>query len=158
MKTYLLDTNIWSYWYRQESFVLQKIKLLEKDSFICLSSVVWGEIIYGARANTKFDFTSYRQFIYQVKPMILQIDKNVSEVYGELRAKLFEKFTEKNGRGAKRPEQLIDPITATQIGIDENDLWIVSQAITYDMTLITSDKMNKIFSITPPTLKYEIWR
>jgi predicted nucleic acid-binding protein len=86
----------------------------------------------------------------------LPIDEYVSDVYGELRASLFEKYIQKGKN--KRPEQLIDPVTATEIGIDENDLWIVAQAITYNLTLVTNDKMRRIFSVTPKELKHEIWQ
>ena len=156
MEAYLFDTNIWSKWFRAELFVSNKIGQIDKTSIICLSSIVWGEVIYGAKANKTFDFKSYSDFIHQSKPIILPIDKRVSDVYGELRTSLFEKYIRKGKN--KRPEQLIDPVTATEIGIDENDLWITSQAITYNLTLITNDKMQRIFSITPKELKYEIWQ
>jgi tRNA(fMet)-specific endonuclease VapC len=156
MKSYLFDTNIWSEWFRAEPFVLNRIGQLDKISKIYLSSVVWGEVIYGAKANKAFDFKSYSGFIHQSKPIILPIDEYVSDVYGELRASLFEKYIQKGKN--KRPEQLIDPVTATEIGIDENDLWIVAQAITYNLTLVTNDKMRRIFSVTPKELKHEIWQ
>jgi len=155
MEAYLFDTNIWSKWFRAELFVSNKIGQIDKTSIIYLSSIVWGEVIYGAKANKTFDFKSYSDFIHQSKPIILPIDKRVSDVYGELRASLFEKYIRKGKN--KRPEQLIDPVTATEIGIDENDLWITAQAITYNLTLITNDKMQRIFSITPKGLKHEIW-
>jgi predicted nucleic acid-binding protein len=156
MQIYLFDTNIWSKWFREEPFVIDKIAQLDKTSKIFLSCVVLGEATYGAKINKNdFDFESYKEFIHlKAEPLILEIDKHVSEVYGELRAALFDKYLRKK----KRPEQLIDPATATEIGIDENDLWIVSQAITKNLTLITNDKMHRIFSITPKELKYEMWK
>ncbi len=156
MQTYLFDTNIWSKWFRSEPFILNKIRQIDQNSTIYLSVVVWGEVIYGAKASEKFDFKLYRDFIYQSKPVILPLDKSVSEVYGELRASLYKKYLS-NAKNKKHPEQLIDTTTATEIGIDENDLWIVSQAMAYNLTLITNDKMRKIFSITPKELKCEIW-
>jgi predicted nucleic acid-binding protein len=158
MEVYLFDTNIWSKWFRKETFVTEKIAKLDKTSKIFLSSIVWGEVIYGAKANELFDIQSYSDFILnRSEPEIWNIDKHVAGAYGELRAKLFEKLPPKSKK-QKRPEQLIDPVTATEIEIDENDLWIVAQAITHKLTLVTNDKMRKIFSVTPKELKYEIWR
>ncbi len=140
-----------------ESFVADKIAQIDKTSKIFLSSVVWGEVMYGAKANKSFDLKSYSKFIHhRSEPIILPIDRHVSDVYGELRASLFEKYIRKEKN--KRPEQLIDPVTATEIGIDENDLWIVAQAITHNLTLVTNDKMCRIFTVAPKTLKYEMWR
>ena len=84
--------------------------------------------------------------------MILPIDRHVSDVYGELRVALFERYIRKGKN--KRPEQLIDPVTATEIGIDENDLWIVAQAITHNLTLVTNDKMHRIFTVTPKEVNF----
>ncbi len=157
MATYLFDTNIWSKWFRNDTCIITKVNQLDNTSQICLSPIVWGEAIYGAKANKSkgFDFNSYNNFIQQSKPLILPINDYVSEVYGELRALLFEKYIRKGKN--KHPEQLIDPVTATEIGIEENDLWIVAQAMAYNLTLITNDKMRRIFSIVPKELEYEIW-
>lgn len=157
MELYLFDTNIWSKWFRAEPFVLNKINQLDKTSKIFLSCVVWGEVMYGAKANKAFDIKAYSDFIHhQSEQEMLRVDKHISDIYGELRTSLFEKYVRKGKN--KRPEQLIDPVTATEIGIDENDLWITAQAITYNLTLITNDKMQRIFSITPKELKHEIWQ
>jgi predicted nucleic acid-binding protein len=157
MEIYLFDTNVWSKWFREEPFVLNKISQIDKTSKILLSCVVWGEVMYGAKANKAFDVKSYNEFIHhRSEPELLPIDKHISDIYGELRASLFEKYIQKGKN--KRPEQLIDPVTATEIGIDENDLWIVAQAIAYNLTLVTNDKMHRIFTITPKELKHEIWQ
>jgi len=46
----------------------------------------------------------------------------------------------RRGRRVFRPEQLIDPVTSLELKIQENDLWIVAQAITKDLTLVTNDR------------------
>ena len=43
-----------------------------------------------------------------------------------------------------RPEQLLDPITAKELEIQENDLWIAAQAIAHEMVLVTNDRMTRI--------------
>lgn len=159
MTTYLFDTNIWSRWFKADTCVTDKIAQLDETSKIFLSSVVLGEAIYGANVNKPngFDFETYSKLLLdRSEPKILEIDRHVSDVYGQLKASLFEKYNRKGKN--RRPEQLIDPVTATEIGIDENDLWIVAQAITCNLTLVTNDKMHRIFSVTPKELKYEIWQ
>jgi len=159
MKAYLFDTNIWSRWFKADNFVTDKIAQLDGTLKIFLSSVVLGEAIYGANVNKSndFDFKTYSKLLFhRSEPKILEINRHVSDVYGKLKASLFEKYTRKGKN--KRPEQLIDPVTATEIGIDENDLWIVAQAITYNLILVTNDKMNRIFSVTPKKLMHETWR
>ncbi len=44
----------------------------------------------------------------------------------------------------RRAEQLCDPITGRELGIDENDLWIVAQAAERNLVLVTHDKIVRI--------------
>ena len=39
---------------------------------------------------------------------------------------------------------MYDAIAARELGFDENDLWIVAQAVERNLVLVTSDKMNRI--------------
>lgn len=73
---------------------------------------------------------------------------------------LFEKFGPKDKRiDGRRPEQLIDPVTSLQLKIQENDLWIVSQAITRDFTLVTNDKVSlkPLLEVVGGELHIENW-
>jgi predicted nucleic acid-binding protein len=85
--------------------------------------------------------TSFRQFIHGIAPKEFLIDKHVTHDYGRIRARLFEEYgpKEKKRKGL-RPEQLVDPVTSLQLKIQENDLWIVSQAITRDFVFVTNDR------------------
>jgi predicted nucleic acid-binding protein len=88
------------------------------------------------------------------------IDKHVSRDYGRIRARLFEKYGPKDKKKkGLRPEQLIDPVTSLQLGIQENDLWIVSQAITKDFTLVTNDRrsLKPLLEVTDNELNIENW-
>jgi len=40
----------------------------------------------------------------------------------------------------KRIEDLIEPTTGRELGIDENDLWIVSTAVECNLVFITRDQ------------------
>jgi tRNA(fMet)-specific endonuclease VapC len=78
-------------------------------------------------------------------------------VYGDLRARLFEKFApKKRRRKGLRPEELVDPVTAKELGIQENDLWIAAQAIERNLVLVTNDAMARIQEVASE-LKVEDW-
>jgi predicted nucleic acid-binding protein len=73
---------------------------------------------------------------------------------------LFEKFGPKDRRiNGRRPEQLIDPATSLQLKIQENDLWIVSQVITRDFTLVTNDtaSLQPLLEVAGDELHIENW-
>jgi len=162
MECYLFDTNIWSCWYREDGDIIGRVKRLEKSNHIILSSVVWGEAVYGAKiqsAKGDFDFSKYSKLIEAKSlPAICEINRHTADIYGELRAKLFEKNAPKAKRTqGLRPEELKSPASSKELQIQENDLWLVAQAIVYNYTFVTRDKMNEIRSIAPKEFKCENW-
>ncbi len=175
MRDFLIDTNIWGYWFNPNkeplhSNVLKRVAELKHQSEngnnpfkVWISSVTWGEIEFGYRVQTKKDSsleTQFRQFINDIAPIEFQIDKHVTLQYGRIRAMLFEKFGPKDKRiNGRRPEQLIDPVTSLQLKVQENDLWIVSQAITRDFTLVTNDtvSLKPLLDVVSNELHIENW-
>jgi predicted nucleic acid-binding protein len=175
MRDFLIDTNIWEYWFNpkrepQHSNVLKRVGELKqqfengKNPFrVWISSVTWGEIEFGYKCQTKKDGsleTQFRQFIHSIAPIEFIIDKHVTPEYGRIRAMLFEKFGPIDKRiNGRRPEQLIDPVTSLQLKIQENDLWIVSQAITRDFTLVTNDRASfkPLLEVASEELHIENW-
>lgn len=162
MECYLFDTNIWSDWYRKDHGVIERVERLERRDHIILSSVVWGEAVYGANiqsARDRFNFSKYSQLIETNSfSVICKIDKHTARIYGELRAKLFEKYAPKAKRTqGLRPEELKCPTNSKELQIQENDLWLVAQAIVYNYTFVTRDKMNAIKSVAPKKFKCENW-
>jgi predicted nucleic acid-binding protein len=175
MRDFLIDTNIWEYWFNpkrepQHSNVLKRVGEIKqqfengKNPFrVWISSVTWGEIEFGYQVQTKKDGsleTQFRQFIHSIAPIEFIIDKHVTPEYGRIRAMLFEKFGPKDKRiDGRRPEQLIDPVTSLQLKIQENDLWIVSQAITRDFTLVTNDRasLKPLLEVVGEELHIEYW-
>lgn len=75
---------------------------------------------------------------------ILPFEFDTIEKYALLRAKLWHMCgtPKPSGRGHlhKLPEELCDPVTGKQLGIDERDLQIVSIALQYDLMLATFDR------------------
>ncbi len=158
MAGYLFDTNIWSYAFDGATCVTNRIQKLEKSQ-IYLSAVVWGEVVCGAKANPKFNFDQYGEFIHRDKPLILPIDKNVAEAFGSLKAVIFEKKSAKTFRSkAGRASLFKTPMASKDMGVHENDLWIAAQALAYNLVLVTNERMHTIFELAPKELKHEIWQ
>jgi tRNA(fMet)-specific endonuclease VapC len=79
----------------------------------------------------------------------LTIDRHTGKLYGELRGELFRRYGTRDSRGRpkeKRPQDLIDRTTSRELGIQENDLWIVSTAVQYNLRFVTGDKMERILA------------
>ncbi len=175
MRDFLIDTNIWEYWYNEKrepehtrvctrvSELIAESQRAEIPFRMWISSVTWGEIEYGYRAMTKKERsfeTEFKRFIHDVAPVELRIDKHITEHYGIVRARLFEEYAPRDKkRKGLRPEQLINPVTSLELGIQENDLWIVSQAISRDLTLVTNDKksLRPLIDVTGNELHVENW-
>lgn len=175
MRDFLLDTNIIKYWYdrecEQHAAVIRNIETLnelaerfEHRPRLLVSVITLGEIEYGLCVQTG-DFAkeqeAHRQFVDQELPDRLELRRDAVTAYGEIRAKLFNKYApgEKRKRGV-RPEQLIDPISSLALTIQENDLWLCAQAVSHGMVLVTNDKIHAIREVSEgmePALLIQNW-
>ncbi len=133
-------------------------------SQVCVSVVTLGEIEYGRAVNPggmggRLD--EYSRFIRESLPRILEVSKHTAEPYGRVRAKLVHRFPPPGGwSNKKRAEQLYDPIAALEFGFDENDLWLVAQAIERNLVLVTNDRMKRIKEAVreiQPSFAFENW-
>jgi tRNA(fMet)-specific endonuclease VapC len=157
VSVYLLDTNIWSAWFdtnhKFHGSVEAHINQLSPEKKLYISIITWGEIYYGHKMECPQGPSEiqrkYLEFIKSKSPKLLDIDMHVTEIYGDLRARLFEKFMDKTKKKVLRPEQLIEPVTSKELGIQENDLWIAAQAVNRNLILVANDKMNRIRSVAP---------
>ena len=139
--------------------VLQHIQELSGEPPLMISAITLGEIEYGLQV-TRSDTLKpevYRAFISTNLPMVLDITKSTRIYYGSLRASVFEKYAPSaRRRRGLRPEQLIDPVTSRELGIQENDLWIAAQTLEYNLVLVTNDKMDRIRDVCDD-LQVENW-
>ncbi len=164
MQTFLLDTCIWSYWFddrtEQHANIKGHLQKLSPHSILGISIITWGEVAFGHKIESPDETpiqSEYIQFIKSKGPKTFEIDIHTANKYGELRAFLFEKCIPNAKKKKMRPEQLIDPVKGRELGIDENDLWIVAQTMTRNLTLVTSDKLNRIREIAGDDLHIENW-
>lgn len=151
----MLDTNILDYWFNvnraEHKAVIARIAALPTTAPLFVSAVTFGEMEYGYQCQSPRSEnreSEFRGFVRDKAPKVLPIDQHTAEPYGKLRSAIFDLFAPKDQRSkVKRPCQLLDPATAALLGIDENDLWIASQAIQYNLVLATNDKMTNIRSV-----------
>jgi tRNA(fMet)-specific endonuclease VapC len=162
---YLLDTNILRFWHdagrAEHPLVMQRIAELPEEAPLRISVISLGEIEYGHRLLGKAgDAEQEAAFLGLIEnrfPTPLPVSKHTRTSYGPLRAQLFEKFAPKELRKKnRRPEQLTDPATGHELGIDENDLWIAAQALEHNLVLVTHDKMARLREVAPE-LRVEDW-
>lgn len=135
------------------------------ESIVRISVVTVGEALYGlavspAAAPERHEAVKAAMSAYAAWP----IDHHVAEVYAELRGRLFVRHSPRDVRGRltkKQPEELIDQTTAKALGIQENDLWIISVAVTYNLRFITcDDSLSRILELATEHMDYtraEIW-
>ena len=163
MRGYLLDTNTVAYWSDarrpQHARVVHHIQELPEATPLMISAITLGEIEFGlhvAQGNTP-EQEAFRTFINTNLPMVLDVTKATRIYYGSLRASVFETYAPNaKRRSGLRPEQLIDPVTSQELGIQENDLWIAAQALEYNLVFVTNDKMARIRDVCED-LQIENW-
>ena len=147
-KGYLLDTNVISAVNRQGHSFHQKANawlgtIRSDPTFISIVSIA--EIEYGLQVHRPRFSPDERE--KELKKFVagyiaIDVDKNTSKVYGEIRADLFRKYGSKNSKNkvtTKQVENLRELTSARELGIQENDLWIVCTAVQYNLEFVTLD-------------------
>jgi tRNA(fMet)-specific endonuclease VapC len=165
VRGYLLDTNIIVNWYdaskNHHQAVMDRLAAIEPQSILCTSAISWGEMEYGHRAVSDADSpgqVARNAFVERELPICIDVRQSTSIYYGQIRARLFNKYAPRERRRkGLRPEQLADPATALQLGVQENDLWIAAQAFEHNLILVTCDKLDRLSAVTSDLLTIEIW-
>lgn len=133
-------------------------------SRLFVSIVTLGEIEYGHRVTHTPDpvkQAAYAKFVREQCPVALEMTESVVEHYGEMRAWLFNNCGPNSKKSkAKRAEELVNPTTGKELGIQENDIWIAAQAKTYNLVLVTHDSrgnFGKVLKQFAPSLDVDDW-
>lgn len=159
---YLLDTSIASIAFDagnpSHAEVQTRLRAFGDDPlWICSVSV--GEVEYGLHVSPRIDAMrqqTVRKNLHLYT--VLKVDRHTGQTYGELRAELFRTYGSQDARGRlkeKRPESLIDRTTSRELGIQENDLWIVSAAVQYNLRFVTRDHMERILEAARKAHSYD---
>ena len=168
MSGYLLDTQMIRYWSDGQSgrFPVVQRSAEERRSKgpLYISAITLGEFEYGHFAQPVDDGAArdeFTKFLRRELPQVLNISKHTAAPYGHIHAKLAGRFPPPGGWSKKkRAEQLYDPIAALEFGFDENDLWLVAQAIERNLVLVTNDRMRRISAAVQevaPNFAFENW-
>jgi predicted nucleic acid-binding protein len=162
MKDILFDTNMATH--LQEYMESSKGSLFEfikkypelQNSKFLISAITLGEIEYGINIQDDHDekirLTKILDFLKSLHIFYID-DQSIISNYAKIRSDLFMRYAPKEKR--KRRNKLSewkDPTSEEQIQTQENDIWICSVAITYNLVLITNDKMNAIKSVVGDNL------
>ena len=161
---YVLDTTIcsasWDYGSPRHGYVRQRLGTL-KESPVYVTAVSIGEVEYGLQVAPAID--ARRQCIVRramSSYQVLHIDHHTARVYAEVKANLFRKYSPRTSRGRlshKRVEDLVERTTGKTLGIQENDLWIVSVAVQHNMIVVTSDRMCRVIEAAQYCDRTEYW-
>ena len=144
---YLLDTNIasdaWDEGSPYHRDVRSRLESLPPSAiFVCVVSLA--EIDFGLRSSLKVDTVRQQRERSRMREYeLLRIDEGTAPIYADIRARLFQGIAHRTGKRGKfkekQPDELIDEVTAKLLGIQENDLWIVSVAKQYNYVFCTRD-------------------
>ena len=162
MDGYLLDTNIFDYLTdRADVFhaPVQRVFAQVPDATpVFISAITAGEVEYGIQANPGMSEARRLDLLSAVAQFpVLGVTSGAGTHFGKVRAVLFERNI-RNGKRSLRPEQLVDPVTSLRLGVQENDLWIVAQALEHNLTLVTHDRrMRPVWEAAGPALRVEDW-
>ncbi len=174
MSDYLLDTNIVRYWYDdtcpQHASVLARVQTVRQPCPLTqyvprlfISVVTLGEIEYGHRVTATPNVqaqSEYMRFLREQCPAPLEIVTHVAEYYGELKAWLDNLSDKRKRTRAKRRNGLGVRTTPSKLAVEDNDIWIAAQAMTFKLVLVTNDSrgnFGKLQTHFAPTLQVENW-
>ena len=158
MRDFLIDTNIWAYWFDPQRYpdehenIQRWLASLPSFARLSISVISWGEIAVGFPDSIQ---TRHLEFIRSVKPSIITLDHHIAEEYGKLRGDIYTKALKR--KKGLNPKDSVDRFTWLEVGSLENDLWIAAQAISRNLTLVTNDAMERIRKVAGESLHIDNW-
>jgi len=111
---YLLDTNIVIALFAQEEIIQERLRQAVE---VFLSSIVLGELYYGAERSIRVDENIQRINEFASTMVVIGCNQETARQYGQIKNAL---------RAKGRP-------------IPENDIWIAAQAQQHQVTLVARD-------------------
>ena len=152
-EAYLLDTSIASIagyaGHRLHGTVRAWLDILT-DDVVFISAISVAETEYGLHLNP-LDVQAQQDIRNTLATFqVLPIDHHTAQVYGQIRAALFNAFAPRDYRNrvaSRYIEDLREPTSGKDLTIQENDLWIASVAIQYNMVFVTADTAGGMHNI-----------
>jgi tRNA(fMet)-specific endonuclease VapC len=128
---YLLDTNHCSQAILGNTNVLRRLEYIE-NSVITTCAIVQGELIDMAERSQRKESNLVLINRFLTGIYIHNVDGFTATIYGQLKAALFNEFAPKE-KSKRRKTKITD------LGFDENDLWIAAVALQHDLTVVSAD-------------------
>ncbi|HOV87366.1 MAG TPA: PIN domain-containing protein [Syntrophobacteraceae bacterium] len=170
MDGYLLDTNAASVLWDARHADHDKIRaFLESVSPapVWISIIALAEVEYGLKTAPAMNLDTHKDVRAEMAkyPEVLEPDKHTIAPYSDLRAELFKSYAPRDRKGRltkKWVEDLFERTSAKELhGSQENDIWVASLAIQYNLILVTEDRMAPIVEVSkylPDPLRIQKWR
>ena len=166
MEGYLLDTNAVAHWYEQHPKLAARVNDLDAEAQVRVSVITLGELEFGHNVSLEGRDLDLRDAFAKwvdktfPRPRTLDVTRHTRDCYGKVRAAIFDKYPPLGGT-ENHPEKCYDRVSAVELGIDENDLWIAAQAMEHGLILITQDNMERIKELSQSAcdfpLQYQDW-
>jgi tRNA(fMet)-specific endonuclease VapC len=128
---YLLDTNHCSQAILGNANVLRRLAEVE-NSVITTCAIVQGELIDMAERSQRKESNLALIDRFLTGIYIHNVDGFTATIYGQLKAALFNQFAPKE-KSKRRKTKITD------LGFDENDLWIAAVALQHGLTVVSAD-------------------
>ena len=161
---YLLDTNIasasWDLGAPRHNDVRQRLENLG-DHLVYVAAVSIAEVEYGLLVAPTIDpqrQSTVRNAMTSFN--VLEITEHTARTYAQVRANLFRSHAPRNRRGRltqRYVEDLVETTSGRELGIQENDLWIVSTAVEQNLIFVTSDRMTRVIEAAQYSERTEYW-
>jgi tRNA(fMet)-specific endonuclease VapC len=128
---YLLDTNHCSRIILGDTNVIRRIAMIG-ESRIVTCVIVQGELTFMMENSKKQEsnLSCLSEFLDDIR--IYLVDDTTATAYGQLKAALFKQFAPKEKEKRRRT-------TITDLGFDDNDIWIAATALQYNLTIVSAD-------------------
>lgn len=145
---YLLDTNHCSQAILGNTNVLRRLEYIE-NSVITTCAIVQGELIDMAERSQRKETNLVLINRFLTGIYIHNVDGFTATIYGQLKAALFNQFAPKE-KSKRRKTKITD------LGFDENDLWIAAVALQHGLSVVSADSdFQRIQQVR--TLTIESW-
>lgn len=170
MDGYLLDTNAASVLWDARHADHDKIRSFLSSvspAPVWISIIALAEVEYGLKTAPEMHLERQKAVRTEMARYheVLEPDKHTVAPYSDLRAELFKAYAPLDRKGRitrKWPEDLFERTSAKELhGTQENDIWVASLAIQYNLILLTEDRMTPLMEVSkslPDPLQIMKWR
>ena len=128
---YLLDTNHCSAIILGQPNVIQRVNEVGEDNiFTCV--IVQGELTFMMEKSQRREtnLAQLAQFLEDIR--IYRLTEETATIYGQIKVALFNQFAPKEKSKRRRTK-------ITDLGFDENDIWIAAVAVQNNLTIVSRD-------------------